>query len=124
LRCGNRSWQQGERPDKSAFWFGTARLLASPIGVKNVDNIMFSSKDYSKMTLDELVSEEKKVNSQKILIALLAGFIVGLAVWSATHKGGFVLTIILLIFPFLIGSRYSKTQKAIQAEISRRDTVG
>lgn len=85
---------------------------------------MFSSEDYSNMTLDQLVSEEKKLNSQKIPIALLAGFIVGLAVWSATHKGGFVLTVILLIFPFLIGSKYSITQKAIQAEIRRRNTVG
>ena len=95
-------------------------IFAQPL---NLTITMFSSKDYSKMTLDELVLEEKKLTSQKILIALLAGFIVGLAVWSATHKGGFVLTVILLVLPFLIGSRYSKTQKAIQAEISRRNTL-
>ena len=77
------------------------------------------------MTLDELVAEEKKLKSQKIKIpiALIAGFLVGLAVWSATHNGGFVLTVVLLVIPFLIGSRYSKTLKSIQAEISRRDTV-
>lgn len=76
------------------------------------------------MALDELVSEQKKLKSQQIPIALLAGALVGGAVWSATHKGGFVLTIILLIIPFWIGSRYSKNLKDIQAEISRRDTVG
>jgi uncharacterized membrane protein YbjE (DUF340 family) len=85
---------------------------------------MFSSKDYSKMTLDELVSEEKKLQSQKIMIAVFIGFLVGLAVWSATHRGGFFLTILLLLFPLLIGSRYSKNLKGIQAEISRRNTVG
>ena len=53
---------------------------------------MFSSKDYSKMTLDELVSAEKKLNSQKIPSAVFIGFLVGIAVWSATHKGGFFLT--------------------------------
>ncbi|MBC3788826.1 hypothetical protein [Spirosoma utsteinense] len=83
---------------------------------------MFSSKDYSKMTLEELVLEEKKLKSQKTTIAVFIGFVVGIAVWSATHKGGF-LTFILLIFAFLIGSRHSKNLKAIQAEISGRDTV-
>lgn len=75
------------------------------------------------MTLDELVSEEKKVTSQKIPVALLAGFLVGIAVWSATHKGGFVLTVGLLFSALWIGSRYSKNLKSIQTEISRRDTV-
>jgi len=84
---------------------------------------MFSTKDYSKMTPDELVSEEKKLKSQKIMIALLVGLIVGIAIWSATHKGGLFLTFGLLTLPFLIGSRYSKTLKSIQAEISRRDTL-
>lgn len=84
---------------------------------------MFSSKDYFKMTLDELVSEEKKVKSQQIPFAAFIGLLVGIAVWSATHKGGFVLTTGLLIFALLIGSRYLKNLKSIQAEISRRDTV-
>ena len=84
---------------------------------------MLSTKDYSKMTLDELVSEEKKMKSQKITTALFIGFVVGLAVWSATHKGGFILTIFFLILSLLIGSRYSKNLKSIQTEISRKDTV-
>ncbi|CAN5402740.1 hypothetical protein BH09BAC4_BH09BAC4_46390 [soil metagenome] len=84
---------------------------------------MFSSKDYSKMTLDELVSEEKKLNSQKIPSAVFIGLVVGIAVWSATHKGGFVLTTGLVVFTLLIGSRYSKNRKNIQAEISRRNGV-
>lgn len=84
---------------------------------------MFSSRDYSKMTLDELVLKEKKLKSQQIPTAVFIGFVVGVAVWSATHKGGFVLTIGLLIFALLISSRYSKNRKGIQAEISRRDSV-
>lgn len=84
---------------------------------------MFSSKDYSKMTRDELVSEEKKMKSQKITTAVLIGILFGIAVWSATHKGGFILTIILLAFSYFIGSRYSKNLASLQAEISQRDTV-
>jgi hypothetical protein len=84
---------------------------------------MFSSKDYSKMTLGELVSEEKKAKSQQIPFALLIGLMVGIAIWSATHKGGFFFTTGLMIFALFIGSRYSKNLKGIQAEISRRDPI-
>ncbi|MEZ0485776.1 hypothetical protein [Fibrella aquatica] len=83
---------------------------------------MFSTKDYATMTLDELVSEEKKLKSQKIPFALLAGFFVGVAVWSATHKGSFAGTVALLFLSYLIGSTYTKKQKEIEAEISRRNT--
>ena len=85
---------------------------------------MFSSKDYSKMTLDELASEEKKLKSQKITIAVFVGFLVGIAIWSATHKGGFIVTVGLLIAALWIGSRHAKGLKSIQTEINRRDTVG
>ena len=75
------------------------------------------------MTREELVSEEKKVQSQKIPSAVFIGLVIGIAIWSATHKGGFVLTVVLLIFAAFMGSRYSKNLKGIQTEISRRDTV-
>ena len=84
---------------------------------------MLDNKDYSKMTLEELMSEEKKMKSQKIPTALFIGVLIGIAVYSATHKG-FVLPIILLIVAFLIGKRNSQTTKSIQEEISRRNTVG
>lgn len=75
------------------------------------------------MTLDELMSEEKKLKSQKIMTALIVGFLVGIAIWSATHKGGLFLTFGLLILPLWVGSSYSKNLKVIREEISRRDTV-
>lgn len=84
---------------------------------------MLSDKDYTKMTLDELVSEEKKAKSQKIVAAVFIGFLVGVAIWTATHKGGTFLTFSLLIFGLFVGSRYSKNLKSIQAEMSRRDAI-
>jgi uncharacterized membrane protein YbjE (DUF340 family) len=84
---------------------------------------MLSTKDYAKMTLEELVSEEKKMTSQKTTIAVIVGILVGAAVWSATHKGGFV-TFILLLFSFWFGNKFSQDLKRLQAEISSRDTVG
>ena len=76
------------------------------------------------MTLDELVSEMKKAKSQQIPMALFVGFMFGIAVWSATHKGGFLWTVGLMIIGLYVGSRFSKNLKSIQTEISRRDVVG
>ena len=84
---------------------------------------MASNKDYSKMTLDELVLEEKKLKSQRIITALVIGFFVGVAIWSATHKGSFILTIGLLGFALFVGSKHSKNLKGVQAEINGRNTV-
>lgn len=84
---------------------------------------MASNTDYSEMTLDELVSVEKKMKSQRIITALVIGFFVGVAIWSATHKGGFILTIGLLGLASRIGYKHSKNLKGIQAEINSRNTV-
>ncbi len=75
------------------------------------------------MTVDELASEKKKMNSQKIPFALFIGILVGIAVWSASHNGGFVVTVILLISAVVSGSVYLKNLKSVQAEISHRDTL-
>lgn len=98
--------------------------MALSIGIEKIDMLMFVRKDYSKMTLDQLVSEEKRMNSQKIPFALFIGILVGIAVWSATHNGGFVVTVILLIGAGLSSSVYSKNLKRIQTEISRRNIAG
>ncbi|AII54409.1 hypothetical protein [Hymenobacter sp. APR13] len=82
-----------------------------------------SSKDYAKMTREELRVEEKKMNAQKIITALVIGGMVGLALWSATHhKGG--ATFLLLLFAWWIAHKNSQNLKSLQAEISHRDTVG
>ncbi|WP_379884044.1 hypothetical protein [Larkinella insperata] len=62
------------------------------------------------------------MKSQRVMTALFIGFLVGIALWSATHKG-FILPVILVGASFLIGYRHSQSLKGIQAEISRRDTV-
>ncbi|WP_020598720.1 hypothetical protein [Spirosoma panaciterrae] len=80
---------------------------------------MFSNKDYSKMTLDELVLEEKEMKSGTTASAFIIGMLVGVAVWSAT-SGKFLLTISLLGVALFVGYKNSQTRKAIQAEIMRR----
>ena len=80
---------------------------------------MLTNKDYTQRTIEELVSEEKKMKSGKVTTALFIGLLVGIAVYSATHKG-FILPIILLIAAFAIGYRESENRKNLQAEINRR----
>lgn len=82
---------------------------------------MLLTKDYSKMTLDELVSEEKKLKSSKTIVALFFGFMVGIAIWSATHNWGAFLTFGLLFFPIWVSARYSEILKKVEAEISNRN---
>ena len=84
---------------------------------------MFSNKDYTKITLAELVLEEKKMKARKSVTAVFIGGAVGVAIWSATHKGGFYFTVILLSAALWLGARYAQNLKGIQAEISRRNTV-
>ncbi len=83
---------------------------------------MLSNKDYSTRTLEELVAAEKKMQAGKTSTAVFIGLLMGIAVYAAAHKG-FILTVILLIAAYLIGSRHSQNLKAIQAEINRRNTV-
>ena len=84
---------------------------------------MLSNKDYSTMTLEELVSAEKKMQSEKTTTAVIIGLLIGIALYSATHKG-FILTVILIVLAYLVGSRHTKSLKDLQAEIERRNTVG
>lgn len=74
------------------------------------------------MTLEELVSEEKKMKSGTTPSAFIIGMLVGVAVWAATG-GKFFLTIGLLGVALFIVYQNSQTRKAIQAEIIRRKSV-
>lgn len=72
------------------------------------------------MTLEELLAEQGKMKSRKITSAVFIGFLVGIAVYAAV-KGKFLLTVILIGFAYWMGSRQTQQEKALQAEISRRE---
>ena len=78
-----------------------------------------NNKDYTTMTLEELVLEEKAVSGRKITTAVFIGLLVGIAVYAAV-QGKFFLTLIVLFFAFRMGSGYSQNLKRIQEEISSR----
>jgi uncharacterized membrane protein len=81
---------------------------------------MFSSKDYSKLTQDELVAEDKKMKSGATAMAFAIGMLVGVAVWTAT-SGKFIFTVGLLAVALFIGYRHDQNKKALQAAMSRKE---
>jgi uncharacterized membrane protein len=83
---------------------------------------MLDKKDYTTWTIEELLSEQKKMASQKTLNALIIGLIIGIAFWSATHKGALI-TFAMLILAGAFAKHNSDKVKGIETEISRRDSV-
>ncbi|HAK80210.1 MAG TPA: hypothetical protein DCR35_10960 [Runella sp.] len=80
------------------------------------------TKDYTHLTLEELRAEEKKLKSQRIPMAIFVGFLVGIAIYSATHNGAF-LPVILMVAAFIIGRNAANKLKNLQAEIQRRNST-
>jgi uncharacterized membrane protein YoaK (UPF0700 family) len=87
---------------------------------------MLDKKDYSKLTLEELLLEEKKVKQNEIFSAGFIGFCVGVMIFGLVKNGfGFLYIAIPL---FLISAFYknSKVQKQkleqIQTEINNKNT--
>ncbi|MBU6343645.1 MAG: hypothetical protein KGS48_19260 [Bacteroidetes bacterium] len=82
---------------------------------------MQNKKDYSEASIDELQSELQKLKVQKIPVILGMALLLGLAVYAATHGGGFFRTVLLLSSVVLFGGTYLKKRNKLEAEINRRD---
>jgi hypothetical protein len=83
---------------------------------------MFSSKNYSEMTLDELVSEETNLKSQRSYTPAFNGALAGIAVSSIFRKK-FFMPAVLLIVAVTVGLQLSKNLKRIQSEIKHRERL-
>ena len=76
-------------------------------------------KPLSELTEQELQQELKKRKQSQIFAALFVGFSVGVAVWAATHKGGFWVTLL----PLLLAYFFRKTPvelEEVKKEIESR----
>lgn len=87
---------------------------------------MLDSKDYSKLTLGELLTEEKKIKKMEITSAVIIGFLIGVMVYGVVKNGfGFLYIFIplLLIAGIVKNSQDLKNKlKQIRAEISVKST--
>lgn len=86
---------------------------------------MAEANDYSALTLEELLAEEKKLKRNEINGAVVIGFLVGVMIFGVARNGfGIVYTVIPIV---LIGgiARHSGKQKkelkAIRAEIRAKE---
>jgi hypothetical protein len=73
--------------------------------------------------LSELTDQELQKRKQSLIFAcVFVGMSIGVAVWSATHKGGFLVT----LFPFWVAYLFRNTSKEVdevKKEIDIRKTV-
>ncbi len=82
------------------------------------------NKDYSKLALGELLTEEKKIKKMEITAAVVIGFLIGVIVYGVAKNGfGFLYIFILLLLIAGIAKNSQnlrKKQKQIRAEISAK----
>lgn len=79
-------------------------------------------KKLSELSDQELEGELKKRKKERIIIAILMGLLVGAAICSATHKGGFV-TFIILALVLFVGKKYSGKVEELTKEIDSRKVL-
>ncbi len=83
---------------------------------------MSDKKDYSKLTLEELLVEERKAKKNAVFSAGLIGFMVGIMIYGIVKNGFGFLYIAIPLFLIFVIYKNSKTQKQnlkqIQAEIN------
>ncbi|WP_310393466.1 hypothetical protein [Hymenobacter sp.] len=83
---------------------------------------MLDKKDYSKLTLEELLAEERKVKKNETFSAGLIGFLIGVMVYGIVKNGFGFLYIAIPLFLISVIYRNSQIQKQnlkqVRAEIN------
>ena len=87
---------------------------------------MPEKKDYTKLTHEELLIEEKKIKKREIASAVIIGFLTGPIIYGVAKDGfGFIYVIIPLILIYGIyrnSQKLKRQRKQIQAEINVENT--
>ena len=85
---------------------------------------MLDKKDYSKLSLEELLAAEKKIKQNELISGMFIGFLIGIMVYGLVKNGfGFLYLAIPL---FLIAGVYKNSQvqkqnlKQIREEINNK----
>lgn len=87
---------------------------------------MSDKKDYSKLTLEELLIEERKIKNKEITSAVIIGFLMAPMIYGVAKNGiGYVYIIIPLILILGIyknSQKLKRNLKQIQAEIRAKNS--
>jgi uncharacterized membrane protein YiaA len=78
-----------------------------------------TSEKLTQLTEQELMEEEKKEKNSAIACRIILCLSIGIAIYSATHKGSFLIACSPLFFMSLFGIS-EKNYKAVKAEIQSR----
>ena len=88
---------------------------------------MSEIKDYSKLTREELLMEQKKIKRQQLYAAGIIGFFIGVIVYGFLRNGfGWVYISISLFMIYLTNKnsmRYKQNLEQIKAEIENKKGV-
>jgi uncharacterized membrane protein len=80
--------------------------------------------NYTLLSLDELQQLAKKEKQNMLFSMLLIGILIGISIWSATHKGGFFKLMLFYACIFLLFNNSRKNKEKlikIKEEIARRN---
>ena len=87
---------------------------------------MLNIRDYSNLTLEELLAEEKKIKRNEITSAVIIGILIGVIVYGVEKNGfGFIYIFIPLLLIYGIHKHSQKLKqnlKEIQTEVNARKT--
>lgn len=77
---------------------------------------MSDNKDYSKLALDELLKEEKKMKKAEITSAVFIGFLIGVMVYGVATKGfGFL----HIFIPLLLIAGIAKNSQNLKQKLEQ-----
>lgn len=85
---------------------------------------MEANKDYTNMSVEDLMVEEKKARKEQILTAVLMGFMVGVLAFGVATDGFRLVKVVFPIALFYVfyrsGKKTSERLAAIRAELGRK----
>lgn len=85
---------------------------------------MPDNKDYVNLTLEELLTEEKKIKKKETISAIAIGFLIGIMVYGFARNGfGLIYTLIPIVLIVIVyrNSKNDKEQlKQIRTEINNK----
>ena len=81
-----------------------------------------TAEQLAQLSDEALRQEEKKQKKSLTLYGIFVVLMMGVAVWSATHKGSIILSFLPLFLMPMLG-KLDKNHKAVKAEIQARQTA-
>ena len=80
-------------------------------------------KKLNELTDQELLDKNKKIQSGKIINAVLLGFLIGVAIYSTIKNGVGIFTLLPLVFVAFTINAWKKDNQALKDELKSRNLI-